>query len=66
MPAWYFLHGTVRVRASPVVDEISEKIRAHCDRSFMVSLASVDPATSEFTVQGASEFAAGGIYYPMN
>jgi hypothetical protein len=61
MSAWYSLHGTVRVRASPVVDEITEKIRAHCDRDFAVSLAPVDPETSEFSIEGTGEFAAGGV-----
>jgi hypothetical protein len=61
MSAWYSLHGTVRVRASPVVDEIIAKIRTHCDRDFAVHVASVDSATGEFSIEGAGEFAAGGV-----
>lgn len=60
MSAWYCLHGTVRVRASPVVDAIIAKIRAHCDRDFAVNLVSVDSETGEFSIEGAGEFAAGG------
>jgi hypothetical protein len=51
----------LRVRASPAADEITEKIRAHCDRDFAVSLASIDPETSEFSIEGTGEFAAGGV-----
>jgi hypothetical protein len=59
--AWYSLHGTVRVRASPVVDSIIAKIRAHCDRDFTVNLAPVDSESSEFSIEGSGEFAAGGV-----
>jgi hypothetical protein len=61
MSAWYSLHGTVRVRASPVVDEIIAKIRAHCDRDFAVNLTPVDAETGEFSIEGRGEFAAGGV-----
>ena len=61
MSAWYSLHGTVRVRASPVVDAIIAKIRTHCDRDFAVNLAPVDAETGEFSIDGTGEFAAGGV-----
>jgi hypothetical protein len=61
MSAWYSLHGTVRVRASPVVDEVIAKIRTHCDRDFAVNLAPVDSETGEFSIEGTGEFAAGGV-----
>jgi hypothetical protein len=61
MSAWYALHGTVRVRASPVVDAIIAKIRQHCDRDFAVNLAPVDSETDEFSIEGAGEFAAAGV-----
>jgi hypothetical protein len=61
MSAWYSLHGTVRVRASPDVDIIIEKIRAHCDRDFTINLVPVDSETGEFSIEGAGEFAAGGV-----
>jgi hypothetical protein len=61
MSAWYSLHGTVRIRASPDVDAIVAKIRDHCDRDFDVGLAPVDAEIGVFSIEGTGEFAAGGV-----
>jgi hypothetical protein len=61
LSAWYSLHGSVRVRASPDIDATIAKIRAHCDRGFEVTLVPVDPDISVFSIEGAREFAAGGV-----
>jgi hypothetical protein len=61
MSAYYSMHGTVRVRASPDVDAIIARIRDHCDRDFEVTLVPVDPETSVFSLEGAGEFSSGGV-----
>ena len=61
MSAWYAISGSVRVRRCPEVDAIAAKIRAHCDRDFTVNLVPVDSETDEFSIEGAGEFAAGGV-----
>jgi hypothetical protein len=61
MSAWYALNGSFRVRPDPQVDATVARIRAHCDRDFEVQLESVDSETSEFSIEGAGEFAAGGV-----
>jgi hypothetical protein len=61
MSAYYSMHGTVRVRASPDVDAIVARIREHCDRDFEVALVSVDPQISMFSIEGAGEISSGGI-----
>ena len=61
MPAWYSISGTVRVRRCPEVDAIAAEIRAHCDRDFAVDLMAIDPEIVEFSINGAGEFAAGGV-----
>jgi hypothetical protein len=61
MSAWCSLHGTVRVRESPKVEAIITKIREHCDRDFEVNLVPVDSEISLFSLEGAGEFAAGGV-----
>jgi hypothetical protein len=61
MSAYYSMHGTVRVRASPDVYAIITKIRDHCDRDFEVNLEQVDPEVSVFSIEGAGEFSAGGV-----
>jgi hypothetical protein len=50
-----------RVRASPDVDAIVARIRNHCDRDFDVTLVPVDPEISVFAIEGAGQFAAGGV-----
>src|SRR4051794_31149099 len=61
MSAYYSIHGTVRLRASPDVDAIVAKIRDHCDRDFEVALAPVDAEICVFSIEGAGEFSAGGV-----
>jgi hypothetical protein len=61
MSAYYSLRGTVRVRASLDVDAIVARIRNHCDRDFEVTLVPVDPKISVFAIEGAGQFAAGGV-----
>ena len=61
MSAWYSISGTVRVRRCPEVDAIAAKIRAHCDREFTVNLVPRDAEIDEFSIEGAGEFAAGGV-----
>jgi len=61
MSAYYSMHGTVRVRASPDVDAIDARIRDHCDRDFDVTLVPVDPEINVFAIEGAGQFAAGGV-----
>jgi hypothetical protein len=61
MSAYYSMHGTIRVRASPEVDAIVARIREHCDRDFEVTLVPVDPEISEFSIEGAGEFSSGGV-----
>jgi hypothetical protein len=61
MSAYYSMHGTVRVRASPDVDAIVARINEHCDRDFEVTLAPVDPEISVFSIEGAGEFTSGGV-----
>jgi hypothetical protein len=61
MSAYYSMHGTLRVRASPDVDAIVAKIREHCDRDFEVTLEAVDSEISQFSIEGAGEFSSGGV-----
>ena len=61
MSAYYSMHGTVRVRASPAVDTIVSRIKEHCDRDFEVALVPVDPEISVFSIEGAGEFSSGGV-----
>src|SRR5208282_861626 len=63
MSAWYSLTGTVRVRRSQEVDAIIAEIRSHCGRyfAFDVDLVPVGSETDEFSIEGAGEFAAGGV-----
>ena len=61
MSAWYSISGTVRVRRCPDVVAIAAKIREHCDRDFTVSLVPRDAEVDEFSIEGAGEFAAGGV-----
>ena len=61
MSAYYSMHGTVRVRASPAVDAIVSRIKEHCDRDFEVALVPVDPEISVFSIEGAGEFSSGGV-----
>ena len=61
MSAYYSMHGTFEVRASPDVDAIVAKIQHHCDRDFEVTLVPVDPEISLFSIEGAGEFSSGGV-----
>ena len=61
MSAWYSISGAVRVGRCPEVDAIAAKIRAHCDREFTVNLVPRDAEIDEFSIEGAGEFAAGGV-----
>jgi hypothetical protein len=61
MSAYYSMHGTVRVRASPEVDAIVAGIKEHCDRDFEVALVPVDREISVFSIEGAGEFSSGGV-----
>jgi hypothetical protein len=61
MSAWYSISGKVRVRRCPQITAIVAKIQEHCDRDFTVTLAAVDDDISEFSIEGAGEFAAGGV-----
>ncbi len=63
MSAWYSLSGTVRVRRSHEVDAIIARIRSHCGHHFAfdVDLVPVGSETDEFSIEGAGEFAAGGV-----
>jgi hypothetical protein len=61
MSAYYSMHGTLRVRASPDVDAIVARIKEHCDRDFEVALVPVDPEISVFAIEGAGEFSSGGV-----
>lgn len=61
MSAWYAINGSVRVRRCPEVDAIAAKIREHCDRAFTVNLEPGDAEIDEFSIEGAGEFAAGGV-----
>ena len=53
MSAYYSMHGTLRVRASPDVDAIVSRIKEHCDRDFEVTLVPVDPEISVFSIEGS-------------
>jgi hypothetical protein len=61
MSAYYSMHGTVRVQASPDVDGVVARIREHCDRDFEVALVPVDSEISVFSIEGAGEFSSGGV-----
>jgi hypothetical protein len=61
MSAWYSISGTVRVRRCPEVDAVAAEIRAHCDRDFAVDLVQRDAEVDEFSIEGAGEFATGGV-----
>jgi hypothetical protein len=61
MSAWYAIGGSIPVRRCPEVDAIAAKIREHCDRDFAVSLVPRDAEVDEFSIEGAGEFAAGGV-----
>ena len=61
MSAYYSMHGTLRVRASPDVDAIVARIRDHCDRDFEVVLEQVDSGINVFSIEGAGEFSSGGV-----
>ncbi len=61
MSAWYSINGSVRVRRCPEVRAIAAKIREHCDRDFTVGLVPRDAEVDEFSIEGAGEFAAGGV-----
>ncbi len=61
MSAWYAISGSVQVRRCPEVCAIAARILAHCDRDFAVRLAPQDSEFEEFTIEGAGEFAAGGV-----
>jgi hypothetical protein len=60
MSAYYSMHGTLRVRASPEVDAIVARIKEHCDRDFEITLVPVDPEISVLSIEGAGEFSSGG------
>jgi len=61
MSAWYSISGSIPVRRCPEVDAIAAEIRAHCDRDFAVNLEPRDAEVDEFSIEGAGEFAAGGV-----
>ena len=61
MSAWYSISGTVRVRRCPEIQEIIRNIQAHCDRDFTINLVTTDHETADFSIEGAGEFAAGGV-----
>jgi hypothetical protein len=61
MSAYYSMHGTVRLRASPEAVAIVARIRDHCDRDFEVTLVPVDAEISVFSIEGAGEFSSGGV-----
>src|SRR5450759_1011820 len=61
MSAWYSLSGTVQVQRCHEVDAIIAKIRSHCGHHFDVDLVPVGSETDEFSIEGAGEFAAGGV-----
>jgi hypothetical protein len=59
--AWYSMSGVVRVRRCREVAAIVAKIQAHCDQDFTVALAAEDDEIGQFSIEGAGEFAAGGV-----
>ena len=61
MSAWYSMNGTVRVRRCREVAAVVAKIQAHCDQNFTVALAAEDEEIDQFSIEGAGEFAAGGV-----
>ena|SRR5271157_181249 len=63
MSVWYSLSGTVRVRRNHEVDAIVAKIRSHCGHHFAfdVDVVPVGSESDEFSIDGAGEFAAGGV-----
>ena len=61
MSAWYFISGTVRVRRCREIAAVVAKIQSHCDQNFTVALAAEDDEIDQFSIDGAGEFAAGGV-----
>ena len=61
MSAWYSMNGTVRVRRCQEVAAVVAKIRSHCDQNFTVARAAEDDEMDRFSIEGAGEFAAGGV-----
>ena len=61
MSAWYFISGTVRVRRCREIAAVVAKIQSHCDQNFTVALAAEDDEMDQFSIEGAAEFAAGGV-----
>ena len=61
MSAWYSMNGTVRVRRCREVAAVVAKIQAHCDQNLTVALAAEDDEIDQFSIEGAGEFAAGGV-----
>ena len=63
MSAWYSMNGTVRVRRCREVAAVVAKIQSHCDQNFTVALAAEaeDDQMDQFSIEGAGEFAAGGV-----
>ena len=55
------MNGTVRVRRCREVEAVVAKIEAHCDQNFAVALAAEDDEMDQFSIEGAGEFAAGGV-----
>jgi hypothetical protein len=61
MSAWYSINGGFPVRRCQEVNAIVAKIRACCDRDFAVNLVPSGGEVDEFSIEGAGEFAAGGV-----
>ena len=61
MSAWYSMNGTVRVRRCREAAAVVAKIQSHCDQNFTVALAAEDDEMDQFSIEGAAEFAAGGV-----
>jgi hypothetical protein len=61
MSALYSLTEKLRVRSCPEVQTIVARIRDHCETDFDVELAPTDAGGGRFSIDGAAEFAAGGV-----
>ena len=55
------MNGTVRVRRCREVAAVVAKIRSHCGQHLTVALAAEDDEMDQFSIEGAGEFAAGGV-----
>jgi hypothetical protein len=55
------MNGTIRVRRCREVAAVVAKIQSQCDHNFTVALAAEDDEMDQLSIEGAGEFAAGGV-----